>query len=264
MYRFYFENKKNHYAFSGISPHKDNDWPPLDYFIYLHATSIAELWMGIDRRFGMNLLDSLYYNKALKSTIEETEKILSSTLPPFKFQQILAHEELTKKQQENLWRNTIVSSSDILWFNYLAQCAGFLVDVDRVEYHPEKFNLRQVPKCYSQKEDQSIEAVGNTNMSDGELRALLVERKAIQTRIYHKGDSWHCFYYTYRGLSGNEAGENGGRPHYHYISNKWGYSLDTIKSCIDIGQMPPSKVHVFIKKDINSIVGQRFLYHANK
>ena len=80
------------------------------------------------------------------------------------------------------------------------------------------------------------------------MRALLEQRKVIQARVYHKGSHWHCFYFTFKGLAGQEKGEMGSQSHYHYISDKsgitWNELIDGIKKC----KMPTSKVHIIIKR----------------
>ncbi|MDO5447960.1 MAG: hypothetical protein Q4F34_09300, partial [Prevotellaceae bacterium] len=85
-------------------------------------------------------------------------------------------------------------------------------------------------------------------MSDGEKRALLEQRKVIQARIYHKDDHWHCFYFTFKGLAGLEGGVMGAKPHFHYLSDKsgiiWEELIKRIKDC----DMPASKVHIVIDR----------------
>lgn len=81
---------------------------------------------------------------------------------------------------------------------------------------------------HNQNEDKNIETIGKTNMSEGEMRALLEQRKVIQARIYHKDPQWHCFYSTFKGLAGQEKGVMGMQPHYHYLSDKFGIEWDEL------------------------------------
>ena len=85
-------------------------------------------------------------------------------------------------------------------------------------------------------------------MTEGEMRAMIEQRKVIQARIYHKGSTWHCFYFTYKGLAGEESGIMGSKPHYHYLSDKSGIKWDDLVSRIEDCDMPSSKVHIVIDR----------------
>ncbi len=90
-----------------------------------------------------------------------------------------------------------------------------------------------------------MEIMGETNMSVGQMKAYLDQRKVVQTRIYHRGDIWHCFYYTYRGFDGREGNRP---PHFHYLSDKWGITREELLRRIQANIHPSSKVHIWIKR----------------
>lgn len=71
-----------------------------------------------------------------------------------------------------------------------AQELGYLLDIYHEETYPEKFNEKKKPVVYSKKDDGTIDALGTTDMTEGELRALLEQRKVVQARIYHKNEHW--------------------------------------------------------------------------
>ena len=102
------------------------------------------------------------------------------------------------------------------------------------------------------KEDGSVDTIGPTEMTDGEMRALLEQRKVVQARVYHKGEHWHCFYFTYKGLAGEESGAMGVKPHYHYLSDKYGLTRQTLENRIKSCDMPSSNVHIVIDRDSQS------------
>ena len=77
---------------------------------------------------------------------------------------------------------------------------------------------------------------------------MLEQRKVVPARVFHKGEHWHCFYYTYKGFAGLEPGIMGKQPHYHYISDKSGISRMELERCIKECEMPTSKVHIVIKR----------------
>lgn len=140
----------------------------------------------------------------------------------------------------------LLTPVDILWLNKDAQELGYLLDIYHEETYPVKFDEKQKPVVFNQNDDKTIETIGKTSMTEGEMRALLEQRKVIQARVYHKDSHWHCFYFTFKGLAGQEKGVMGMQPHYHYLSDKsgieWDDLIDGIKKC----KMPTSKVHIII------------------
>lgn len=129
-----------------------------------------------------------------------------------------------------------------------AQELGYLLDVYHEETYPNKFNEKKKPIVFNQKDDETVEKLGSTDMTDGEMRSLLEQRKVVQARIYHKNGNWHCFYFTFKGLEGEESGIMGSKPHYHYLSDKSGISKEELLKRIKECDMPSSKVHIIINK----------------
>lgn len=160
---------------------------------------------------------------------------------------LLTDEKLSYKKQNALLKNQVLVVSDLLWFNKDAQEQGYLLDVYQKEKYPDKFKEKHSPVCFHEKDNGEIETIGKTDMTDGELRALLEQRKVIQARVYHKNEHWHCFYFTYKGLAGLESGVMGAKP--HYISDGAGISREELNKRISECDMPASKVHIIIERN---------------
>lgn len=141
-----------------------------------------------------------------------------------------------------------LSSEDILWMNYEAQKLGYLLNVYHEEKVPEIFNEKGKPLCYYQNDDGHIVTMGCTDMTEGEMKALLQQRKVVQARIYHRDDIWLCFYYTYKGLAGEESGEYGSQSHYHFLTSKSNMKLEDLIKHVKDCDMPSSGVHILIDR----------------
>jgi hypothetical protein len=63
-------------------------------------------------------------------------------------------------------------------------------------------------------EDNSLDIVGQTDVSEQEMRALINQRSVVVAKFLDKGRYWHCFLHTYRGILGKEIDNS---PHIHYI-----------------------------------------------
>ena len=157
-------------------------------------------------------------------------------------------ENLSNKDRNKLLKNITLNPLDIMWLNKEAQEMSYLMDIYHEEKYPEKFDEKKHPLLIQKQKDGTIKKMGSTDMTEGEMRALLEERKVIQARIYHKESTWHCFYFTYKGLAGKEVGLIGSKPHCHYLSDKSGITWDELVRRIKNCDMPSSKVHVLIER----------------
>ena len=248
MRDFYLKDKRTNIAFRGIQPTTDINCPPFDYFRLGHAYNFANIFQDrLKVKCPISIPDDMVRQFVLQQTDEMIVEKLAKSTPNPAIHQILIEEALSYKEQNKILKDVTMTSDDILWLNKEAQDNGYLMDIYHEEKYPEKFNEKKHPVLFHQKEDGTIEKMGQTEMTDGEMRAMLEQRKVIQARVYHKGNIWHCFYFTYKGLAGKEVGLMGLKPHYHYLSDKSGITWDELIRRIKDCDMPTSKVHVLIE-----------------
>ena len=231
-----------------MKPQDDINWPPFDFFRYSHAELQFQLFNDrLKLTCPYKIPEKMIRTFVIDKVDELIEEKLNVTTPKSEIHKLLTDDSLSYKQQNSLLNNVTLNPTDILWLNREAQDLGYLLDIYHEEKFPEKFEGKQKPAVFIQNEDKSIELMGTTNMSDGEMRALLEQRKVVQARIYHKDHHWHCFYFTYKGLAGEEGGVMGSKPHYHYLSDKSGITWEELLRRIKDCNMPSSKVHIVIE-----------------
>ena len=249
MREFYFKDKKTNVAYRGIAPNNDVDCPPFDFFRFLHA----EIWFkNYSWMLSVKCPVKIPDEYVRQFVLDRTDELIAETLAKSKLKpelhQLLIDDNLSYKQQNKLLKGLTLRGADNLWFNKDAQELGYLLDIYHEETYPDKFKTKKMPVVFNQKEDGTMDTIGTTDMTDGEMRSLLEQRKVVQARIYHKNKQWHCFYYTYKGLAGEESGIMGSKPHYHYLSDKSGIEWDELIRRIKACDMPTSKVHIVIEK----------------
>lgn len=249
MQEFYFRDKKTNVAFYGLVPKNETNCPPFEYFRIIQAYHSAKLFQDrLNVTCPSPIPEELVMQFVLKKTDDMIERLFANSKPHPNIHQLLTDESLSRKDQERLLRGIILTPTDILWLNKEAQDAGYLLDIYHNEKYPEKFNEKTRPILFHQNKDGTIDKIGTTDMSEGEMHALLEQRKVIQARIYHKDSIWHCFYFTFKGLVGDESGLMGSKPHYHYLSDKSGTPWDELVRRIKECDMPTSKVHIVIDR----------------
>lgn len=250
MRYFYFKDKNQNFAIRGMSPHNDDNWPPFDYFRFNHAELAAlQLQEILKLKCPTSIPEEMVRKFALEQTDEMIKGMLTKSSPNPNILKLLSDDSLSKDEQFSLLKGITVHSTDILWLNKKAQELGYLLNVYHIEHYPEKFDAKKKPACYHSNPDKSITKIGGTDMTEGEMRALLEQRKVVQARIYHNGNIWHCFFFTFKGLAGLEHGNLGSRPHWHYWSDKCGMTFEQIKECINNCKMPTSDVHILIERN---------------
>lgn len=249
MREFYFKDKKTNTAYRGVVPNNDVNCPPFDYFRFLHAEMCFKNFSWIlSVKCPVHIPDEYVRQFVLDKTDELISDTLSKTKLKPEIHQLFTDDTLSYSQQNRLLKDLTLSSADFLWLNKEAQELGYLLDIYHEETYPEKFNKKRKPVVFSQRDNGTVDSIGSTDMSEGEMRALLEQRRVVQARIYHKNEHWHCFYFTFKGLAGEESGVMGSKPHYHYLSDKSGIAWDELIRRIKICDMPSSKVHIVIDK----------------
>lgn len=247
MLEFYLKDKKTDEAIRGFLASTEINCPPLDFFRFEHAYNSAKQFQDILKiKCPIDIPDSLVRQFVLQETNEMIEEMLSQSEPHPAIHKLLSEDTLSHKEQVKLLKGVVLTPIDMLWLNKEAQDRGYLLDIYHEEKYPKKFNEKTHPMFFCLNNDVCIEKMGTTDMTEGEMRALLDQRKVVQARIYHKKNTWHCFYFTFKGLAGLECGLHGSKSHYHYLSNKSGIVLSNLVKRIKDCDMPSSKVHIMI------------------
>lgn len=249
MKGIFVEDKKSKIAYRGIVLDNDANVPPFDYFRYSFALNLANVMQDNIRHQGKTLpQDVLLNNNALFRTDSLLSNMLSHSCPNKVIHELFTNESLSYRQQIKLLKNCHLSASDILWMNKDAQDLGYLLDIYTKQVYPDKFKEKEMPILFVNNNDNFVDSFGNTNMTNGEMKSLLEQRKVVQARIYKNRDIWHCFYFTNKGLAGKESGNMGSCPHYHYLSSQSGILLEELKMRIGKCDMPSSKVHIIVDR----------------
>lgn len=113
----------------------------------------------------------------------------------------------------------------------------------KFELLPTGFENKKLPKLFEITEDGSIRKVGETDLSDGELKHIIENRKVIISHFFDKGSVWHCFFNTYRSIGGRENWR-AGQPHFHYISSSFGISREDFKESMKNGNYKSTPIHI--------------------
>lgn len=172
------------------------------------------------------------------------KQIMAEKVPDFLFSTLKAD---NRKYQERFLRGMKFTPEQLAAF-YFKACRelGYTFSCYSSEHLPNDRDLSDMPILVRVESDQ-VEKVGETPLSDGELRQVVNQRSAIYGKILDNGDEWHCFFITIESAAGKENWKEG-QPHYHYISDKFGISREEVVKQLQskdyrLGSLPHLELH---------------------
>lgn len=133
----------------------------------------------------------------------------------------------SKKEQVRLLKNATINSGILMSFIFqLWKKSGFKFSRYFAEHYPNGINESELPRSAYLK-DGKIDKIGETKLSDGQIKQVIENRKVIVSNFFDNGERWCCLFITYDSLKGKEGWKNG-TPHYHFISDKFGLSKEVV------------------------------------
>ena len=107
---------------------------------------------------------------------------------------------------------------------------------------PINLKEKKLPKLFHLNEDGTIKKVGETDLTDGQLKSIIEQRKVIVSHFFEKEKIWHCFFLTYNSIAGKEN-HNNGQPHFHYISSGFEITKNDFIKSMENGKYLATNIH---------------------
>ena len=117
-----------------------------------------------------------------------------------------------------------ISHSDFSDFIVLSRAEKFKHSLRTFEIIPEDLKGKKLPKLVHLKKTGELHIEGDTELTEGQLKHLIQNRKNMHVHIFDLDKVWHCFYFTFGDLKGNHWTSQ----HLHYFSHLWTYSREKI------------------------------------
>ncbi len=169
-----------------------------------------------------DMLDRILKRRAYAEW-EETYKEAMNRFVPEDLFALLKTEK--KSDQLKLLKGIRLNSSILETFYMKAYLDyGFLFSNYSFNHNPTGIKEQAMPRFAYKKDDGTMHRTFSP-LSDGQIRSVIEQRHLLVAKFLDNGNLWHCFFGTMRGMIG---GENGGEPHYHYISSGFGRSREDV------------------------------------
>lgn len=218
--------------------------------VKFHASSIApaiKVMLEKDKNFNLPYNDEIINQVALmfakKSYNELSKESVDSKLKN------IFQKELNKKEQIRLLKGVQLTEPQLSSLFNFAEESGYKFSHYKWQGDPKSIKEEKLPSFMHLKDDGSVEYVGDTTLTEGQMRTIINQADVLIVRIFDNGIHWHCFLQTYKGLKGMESGVQGSRPHLHYLSDSFGISKDDLVKMIKMGKYPNTPVHIPLLRD---------------
>lgn len=218
-----------------------------DYMIIFHANSIIPVMASLVENdlgpFPDGYVPKCVISSAFNQAMDAVDAYREITLPEG-LKMVIDNPSLKKKQQVSLLKGVSLSVEQLCALFLYSDGQGYCFSNIRFEGKPKQFPASEVPSFIFINEYDDVEYSGNTTLSDAQLKSIVRESNFLLARILTKDNHWLCFLQDKRSILGKEPGEQGSRPHIHFISDAFGVNVEDFKIALKNGSYPHTKVHI--------------------
>ena len=200
-----------------------------------------------------HLTDGFFLKEAEKNISEEKFwETKEQTEVPENFLKLL--ETPRKKDQESLLKGLSINPDQLIALIFKSyNDYGYLYSRYRFENLPKDLTSKKKPKVADISEDGVVKTIGETDLTDGQVKNMIEQRKVIIAHFFDKGDDWHCLFITYNSIGGKENWKDG-QPHFHYISSAFGITREAFVESMKNGQYKSTSIHIDLLEYGNQVV----------
>jgi hypothetical protein len=200
---------------------------PIKYF----SENLIQLNMTMERKFletqkfpiEERLINKVLFKRAQQEWKKKYQELINLEIP-INFISLLS--SASKKEQVQLLKGQSFTSDQLVAYIIKAWTDfGFTFSQYRAEHHHNGLDIDELPTVIDAN-GTAVETVGETSLTDGQLKHAVIYRQVIISKFLDNGNDWHCFFTTYKSLRGDESWG----LHYHYISNKFGITREKVVS----------------------------------
>lgn len=218
---------------------------PIEYYksyeLEKRTISLRDL-LNAKNSFLTSLLDDNFFIKKAEETLVGFFEKFEQTKIHDNFIELL--KTTRKKDQESLLKGLTLNPDELMSLIIKSYTDfGYLYSKYLFENLPNGLEDKKLPKLFRLKDDGTIDKVGETDLTDGELKNVIEHRKVIVSHFFEKDDIWHCFFLTYNSIGGKENWKNG-QAHFHYISNAFGITKDDFIESMRNGKYKSTSIHI--------------------
>ncbi len=220
---------------------------PVEYYknyeLNKRAISFRDI-LEMKNPFLAGKLTTDFYVKLAKEEIEKEKfwETKEEIEVPENFLKLL--ETTRKKDQVSLLKGLSINPDQLISLIFKSfNDHHYLYSRYRFENLPKDLDDKKRPKVADISKEGVIKTVGETELTEGQVKKMINERKVIIAHFFDRGDDWHCLFITYNSIDGRENHKNG-QPHFHYISSAFGITRDDFIKSMESGNYKSTPIHI--------------------
>lgn len=153
-------------------------------------------------------------------------------------------ETTRKKDQIALLKGMTITTNQLLSLIFKSyKDYNYLYSRYTFETLPKDINDKKAPRFAAILNDGAVKTIGETELTDGQVKKMLTERKVVVAHFFDRGNDWHCLFTTYNSIGGKEN-HNNGQPHFHYFSSAFGITREDFIKSMKCGDYRSTSVHI--------------------
>uniref|UniRef100_UPI00404B2ACC hypothetical protein n=1 Tax=Flavobacterium sp. TaxID=239 RepID=UPI00404B2ACC len=223
---------------------------------FVENVNPIEYYKNLEKEVNIQTIKDILFmkNPLIASTLDESffdrmaNKFLGNTFE--KTENIVLHENFIKllltnkkSEQKKLLRGMSINYEELVAMIFKSYEYGFLYSKYVFERLPNISPEKKKPLIAHKNNDNTITKVGYTDLTDGEIKSLIEQRKVIVSHFFAKDDLWHCFFGTYNSIRGKENWKDG-QSHFHYISSGFGVRKEDFILSMKKGNYLSTSIHL--------------------
>ncbi len=214
------------------------------YFRQYHLRIVKKILL-MDYKIRLWFPNDIIINCAERIVDEQISQLEKIEIP-IQFLKLL-DSNLKKKEQIKLLKGVSITPNQLgsLFLEAGKHEYGFshyMIDIPQKKYSESK-----LPKLVHIVSNNEIKHIGETQLTDGQLKEFVESSNFVVARFLDNGKHWHCFLQTRKSIMGKESGFHGSQCHLHYISDRFGRYREEIVNDIKNGSYMTTPVHILLK-----------------
>lgn len=253
-------NKDKHCSYQVFWDNKVEMVNPIEYYKNAEIYKRAILYRNVieikDPILAQDLTNDFYTKQAMWDVENEGYcKRVENVEVHENFLKLL--ETTRKKDQITLLKGMSITPQQLMSFIFKSyKDYNYLYSRYTFENLSKDLYDKKTPKFAAILNDGTIETVGDTDLTTGQVKKMITERKVIIAHLFDRGNDWHCLFTTYNSIGGKEN-HNNGQPHYHYFSSAFGITRDDFIESMKNGTYKSTSVHIDLLEYGNQPISEK-------
>lgn len=201
---------------------------------YFHALKSAA--MAIDKN-SKYLEDKFFMDQAKRWWAEQKREHRKAGVCDV-IKKIMVLEKI--KEVERFVDEAVITQKEFVDSMFCLRHHGYLYKFEKNEIIPSDLEGKRLPRFAHVQNGKVDSAEGEHDLTDGQIKHLIQNRKVMHIHSLEKDDRWYCFYFAFSDVQGAHWKTG----HLHYSRNSWYKDLNGLVDELKLKRHSARSVHI--------------------